>query len=83
MPKRMVSIVIPVYNEEKILEPAVEKLKKDLAEFSEDFDFELVLAENGSRDNTLKKGEELSAADPFVSIFHHPEPDYGLALQAG
>lgn len=83
MSKKPVSIVIPVYNEEKILETAVSGLKKDLEEFSDDFDFELILAENGSRDNTLAKGEELSSKDPFVTIFHHPEPDYGLALQAG
>lgn len=83
MSKKLVSIVIPVYNEEKILETAVSNLKKDLSAFSEDFDFELILAENGSSDNTLKKGEELSEKDSFVSIFHHPEPDYGLALKAG
>ncbi|MBO4699381.1 glycosyltransferase family 2 protein [bacterium] len=83
MSKIPVSIVIPVYNEEQILESAVEKLKQDLAEFSGDFEFELILAENGSKDNTLKKGEELAARDSFVSIFHHPVPDYGLALQAG
>ena len=83
MSKKSVSIVIPVYNEEKILESAVENLKETLSEFSDDFDFELILAENGSKDNTLKKGEELSAKDPFVTIFHHPVPDYGLALQAG
>lgn len=79
----LVSIVIPVYNEEKILESSVKNLKETLSEFSDDFDFELILAENGSKDDTLKKGEELAASDPFVSIFHHPVPDYGLALQAG
>ncbi|MBQ4437875.1 glycosyltransferase family 2 protein [bacterium] len=83
MSKMLVSIVIPVYNEEKILESSVKNLKETLSEFSDDFDFELILAENGSKDDTLKKGEELAASDPFVSIFHHPVPDYGLALQAG
>ena len=83
MSKKRVSIVIPVYNEEQILESAVENLKKTISEFSDDFDFELILAENGSKDNTLAKGEELSKQDSFVTIFHHPEPDYGLALQAG
>ncbi len=83
MSKMLVSIVIPVYNEEKILESSVKNLKETLSEFSDDFDFELILAENGSKDDTLKKGEELAASDPFVSIFHHPIPDYGLALQAG
>ncbi|MBP5202686.1 glycosyltransferase family 2 protein [bacterium] len=81
--KVLVSIVIPVYNEEGILESAVAKLKHDLLPFADDFDFELILAENGSKDETLKKGEELAKNDSFVNIFHHPVPDYGLALQAG
>ena len=42
MSKKLVSIVIPVYNEEKILESAVKNLKETLSEFSEDFDFELI-----------------------------------------
>ncbi|HRZ79997.1 MAG TPA: glycosyltransferase family 2 protein [bacterium] len=83
MEKKLVSIVIPVYNEEGILEEAVKRLKLDLEPFRNDFDFELILAENGSCDNTIAKGEELAAQDRFVSIFHYPEPDYGLALQAG
>lgn len=84
MDKKVVSIVIPVYNEEKILKDAVLKLKSDLAHFSDNFDFELILAENGSSDNTIAKGEELAAKEPnFVSIFHCPQPDYGLALKAG
>lgn len=83
MERKLVSIVIPVYNEEGILEEAVKRLKLDLEPFRNDFDFELILAENGSRDNTIAKGEELAAQDSFVSIFHYPEPDYGLALQAG
>ena len=70
--KVLVSIVIPVYNEEGILESAVAKLKHDLLPFADDFDFELILAENGSKDETLKKGEELAKNDSFVNIFHHP-----------
>ena len=52
MSKMLVSIVIPVYNEEKILESSVKNLKETLSEFSDDFDFELILAENGSKDES-------------------------------
>jgi len=83
MSKRAVSIVIPVYNEEKILESAVLKLIEDLKSYEEHFEFEIVLAENGSKDKTIEKGTELSGKYPFVSIFHYPKPDYGLALQEG
>jgi len=83
MEKRKVSIVIPVYNEEKILETAVKRLKKDLDQFRDEFDFEIILAENGSTDRTIEKGGELSKNDSSVSIFHYEHPDYGLALQEG
>lgn len=81
--RRLVSIVIPVYNEANILETAVSRLVRDLEPFAADFDFEIILAENGSTDATIARGRELSARYPFVSIFHCPQPDYGLALQQG
>jgi len=37
-----ISVVIPVYNEEKILEKAVSELFKMLKKYEVDFDFELV-----------------------------------------
>ncbi len=83
MTKRLVSIVIPVYNEEKILEGAVTKLMRDIKPYMEDYDFEIILAENGSSDRTIEKGEQLSKKYPFLSIFHYHKPDYGLALQQG
>jgi len=83
MDRKLVTIVIPVYNEEGILEEAVKRLKNDLVPFEQDFTFELILAENGSKDNTIAKGQKLAEADPFVSIFHYQYPDYGLALQEG
>lgn len=83
MEKRLVSIVIPVYNEEQILETAVAGLYRDIEKYRQDFDFELILAENGSKDKTIEKGEELSKRYENMSIFHYHEPDYGLSLQAG
>lgn len=76
-----VSIVIPVYNEEKILHAAVVDLRERLKDF--DFSYELILAENGSRDRTREIGAELSAKYPEVTIFSYPEPNYGGALKAG
>ncbi len=83
MKKTLVSVVIPVYNEEKILEKSVTELFEMLKKYEADFDFELVLAENGSKDNTIKKGQELAKKYENMTIFHHPVPDYGEALKAG
>ena len=46
-------------------------------------DFELLLAENGSSDDTLAIGERLAQADPRIRAFHVPVPDYGAAMKAG
>jgi glycosyltransferase involved in cell wall biosynthesis len=75
------SIVIPVYNEEAILESAV----KDLLDRLERFEtpFELILAENGSRDRTVGLAEELSARFSEVRTFSLGEPNYGKALKRG
>lgn len=76
-----VSIVIPVYNEEGILREAVEELSRQLDDSG--WDWEIVLAENGSRDHTLPLGEHLAAENPRVTVFHCDQPNYGAALSAG
>jgi glycosyltransferase involved in cell wall biosynthesis len=76
-----ISIVIPVYNEEAILEAAVKDLVDRLRDFG--FSYELILAENGSRDRTVALAEELSARFPQVRSFSLGEPNYGKALRRG
>ena len=49
------SIVIPIYNEESILETSVTELITELEQAG--LDFEIVLAENGSRDRTVAIAE--------------------------
>ena len=83
-----VSIVIPVYNEEGILREAVTDL---LAAFDTVRDalgipsltFEIVLAENGSRDRTVELAEHLAREQPEVRTFSLGEPNYGKALRRG
>ena len=76
-----VSIVIPVYNEEKILPAAVAGLREGLKDF--DFTYEIILAENGSKDRTREIGKELGERYPDVSMFSASEPNYGKALKEG
>ncbi len=80
-PTPRVSIIIPVYNEEAILQTAVVDLIDRLREF--DWTYELCLAENGSTDRTVAVGEELSKRFPQVSIASVGAPNYGLALRRG
>lgn len=76
-----VSVVIPVYNEEAILHAAVVELRENLRDLG--ISFEVVLAENGSRDRTRAGLEKLSARYPEVRHFSIGEPNYGAALRAG
>jgi glycosyltransferase involved in cell wall biosynthesis len=76
-----VSIVIPIYNEEGILHSAVVDLRERLAPLG--LSYEIILAENGSRDRTLTVANELRSRYPEVDLLSVPEPNYGLALRTG
>ncbi|HET9958560.1 MAG TPA: glycosyltransferase family 2 protein, partial [Polyangiaceae bacterium] len=76
-----VSIVIPVYNEEALLHAAVAGLREQLAELPERY--EIVLAENGSTDATLKVLAALSQRHEDVRYISLPTPNYGRALREG
>ena len=71
--------LIPVYNEEAILQTPVVDLIDRLAEF--DWPYELILTENGSTDRTVEIGQTLAARFPQVTIRSLGEPNYGEALR--
>ena len=75
------SIVIPIYNEEEILEEstnAIFSLCKRMG-----IDFEIIFSENGSTDNTKKIADKLVNKYSEIKIISNPEPNYGNALKAG
>jgi len=75
------SIVIPIYNEEEILEEstnAIFSLCKRMG-----IDFEIIFSENGSTDKTKAIAEELTNKHPEIKIISNPEPNYGNALKTG
>jgi glycosyltransferase involved in cell wall biosynthesis len=76
-----VSVVIPVYNEEGILREAITELRAQLLGFG--WPFEILIAENGSSDQTVTLAEHLAAEMPEVRAFSLGEPNYGKALRQG
>ncbi len=76
-----ISIIIPIYNEEAILHAAVVDLIDRLRELDEPY--ELILAENGSTDDTIKIAEDLAQRFPQVMVRSLGEPNYGEALKQG
>ncbi len=76
-----VSFVIPVFNEELILHAAVVDLRERLAPLG--LSYEIILSENGSRDQTAAIARALGDRHPEVRLERCPEPNYGRALRAG
>lgn len=81
MTKGSLSVVIPVYNEEKLLREVVTKIILTLKKFCQNF--EIILVENGSSDNSIKIADDLAHENKRIRIFHLPYASYGEALRLG
>lgn len=80
--KPYISIVIPVYNEEAILRQSVLNLINSLDKTT--YLYEIIMVENGSRDNTLSLARGLESEYPQkVRCLSVTEPNYGAALKIG
>ena len=76
-----VSVVIPVYNEEAILEEALSELLTNLRQHEPSF--EVIISANGCVDETEAIAERLAQTHPELKLHRCPEPDYGEALKQG
>lgn len=76
-----ISFVIPIYNEQAILHAAVVDLRQRLAPHG--LRYEIILAENGSRDRTVEIARELCARYPELRLEQSQTPNYGQALRQG
>jgi len=76
-----ISVVIPVHDEAGILREATGELRRKLDALG--WDYEIVLAENGSSDGTQDALREIVREDPRVRWFHEDRADYGRALKRG
>jgi len=67
MPKPLVSIVVPCYNEEEVISETYRRLSA-LALSQNSYEFEIVFVDDGSRDRTLELLRAMSAEDEHVKI---------------
>ncbi len=63
--KKLVSILVPAYNEEEVLNMLYERLKK-IIDSNTKYNFEILFINDGSKDNTLKIIKELRSKDSNV-----------------
>jgi glycosyltransferase involved in cell wall biosynthesis len=74
------SIVVPCYNEEKSITSIVERFK----EVKPDFDVEIVLVNNGSKDGSRELIERLAKENIFITPVHVKENQgYGYGILSG
>jgi glycosyltransferase involved in cell wall biosynthesis len=82
--KPFVSVVIPCYNEEAILQANVNRVIEFLEGKRHKYLWEIILVDDGSKDNTGKIADEFACKRSDVRVIHHPvNLNLGLALQTG
>jgi glycosyltransferase involved in cell wall biosynthesis len=78
--KRLISIVIPAYNEEEVLDELKRRLQ-GIMTINERYNFEVIIVENGSWDSTFEKLERINRDDPrfkVVQLSRNFGPDGGI-----
>lgn len=64
---QLVSLVVPVYNEEEAIDAFYDRASAALAAI-EDTDYEILFVDDGSRDASLQKLREFAAKDPKIKV---------------
>ncbi len=72
----LLSIVIPVYNEEKTIREVLEQLPKDNQ-------YEIVVVDDNSSDNSIQEILKVQEQNPIRLIKHNKNEGYGSALLTG
>jgi len=80
--KYSLSVVMPAHNEEAAIAETIHNVVDALTSWVEDF--EVIVVNDGSKDNTGAIVEEITGHDPRVRMIHHPiNQGYGAALVSG
>ena len=74
--RKLISIVIPVYNEEGNILPLYEGIKKAVSQTKE-YDFEIIFVDDGSTDKTKEKIKNLSETERFQIIYQYTKRNSG------
>lgn len=76
------SVFFPAYNEEKNIENTVTKAEQVLKTLKL-VAYEIIIINDGSKDNTGKIADELAKNENIKVIHHNPNKGYGEALKSG
>ncbi|MBQ2219554.1 MAG: glycosyltransferase family 2 protein, partial [Elusimicrobia bacterium] len=86
--KKLISVVSSAFNEQDNIENLCEQVKQACEAIQDNYDYEQIIIDNGSTDNTTQKLRELAAKDKRIKVIintrnfgHIRSPYYGM-LQA-
>jgi glycosyltransferase involved in cell wall biosynthesis len=66
---KLLSVIVPVYNEEANVEPLYEAVNRALGRIADRYRWEFIFTDNCSRDRTFERLDQLAARDPRVRIY--------------
>ncbi len=79
---RGLSVVLPAWNEEAVIEKTVRAVVETLSQLAPEY--EVIVVDDGSQDRTGEIADALAAANPRIRVVHNrPNKGYGGALIAG
>ncbi len=88
--KKKISIVSSAYNEQDNVTALVEQVKSEMMKWKDQYDYEQIILDNASTDNTLTVLRQLAAQDPRVKVIanvrnfgHIRSPYYGMLQGTG
>lgn len=82
--KPMVSLVIPAYNEEAIIFNNLRLLCEYMDGYTDRYNWELIIVNDGSKDNTGKLADDFACNNEKVKVYHHiVNLNLGNALKTG
>ena len=65
---KKLSIIVPAYNEEEVIEIFYKELKKVIDKITAKYDYEIIFIDDGSKDKTLNKIKKLREKDSKIHI---------------
>lgn len=84
MKKQLVTLILPAYNEEAIVKISLQKISTYLQGIADTFDFEILLIDDGSKDNTYKLAMECHETIPNLRVIRHPvNMNLGTSIKTG
>ncbi len=79
-----ISIITPCYNEEALLERNINTIIAYMEGISHKYQWEILVINDGSKDNTAKIADALAIQWKKLRVIHHPvNLNLGMALQTG